>query len=290
MGSASKKVNKQVNKAEGNNSSFLSSSPARSANRFLDPLDLFGGEKRQKEKEAQANKDANSKKAKEAQNSFLDDYTKNVNLKRVDGIAGPNMFAGGAQGAANYQSGLSAATGDVGYLRGIGQSDGLTKGGQAQMDLARANELSDIESGRTASSRLGAEQFSNLASTGGASAGSRERLARGLGSQSLREEQAARRQASLNRLGITSQDEATKLDVARALPAQQLALSGEQRSGLTADNQAQYATDTFNTNLARQQNQSEFENQQNLYKLKAGFTGSNLANGSNGKQSASYQF
>jgi hypothetical protein len=85
--------------------------------------------------------------------------------------------------------------------------------------VQQAGRLEDIESGAATQA---ASAFSNLAQRGGATGGSRERLAASSASQALRESQRERRQGALADLGILSQDEQRKFQAQQALPGQEL--------------------------------------------------------------------
>lgn len=239
-----------------------------------DPAGIFGvknakNKKKQDEQNAQTKADQLA-----AQKQFMEDYKNDVNLNSTDDISA-QQFAGGQHGINKYKTSLSVANADVGYLRGLAQSSDMTEGAKRQIALQKLQEQSGIEQAKNAQSSQTAQNFSNLAQQGGAGAGARERLFNQAGTQSIREQQAARRSGALARLGIGSQDEANKLQLASNLPTQQLAISSEQRAGLTADQAAALTAAQANQKSQLVQNQANFESQQNLYKLKAGILGGN---------------
>lgn len=133
-----------------------------------------------------------------------------------------------------------AAEGDVGFLRNIAQSEGTTAAGQrllaqqAAMQSGRMNQIQeDIASQR-------ANQLSQMSQFGGAGSGARERLAAQGQSSAIREQQRERQAGEMARLGILSQDEMRKLQVAQSLPGQQLAVGQQELAAQQAQVGSQF--------------------------------------------------
>ena len=115
---------------------------------------------------------------------------------------------------------------------------------QSQIKSQEAQEAIRREQAGIEAQRQGASAFANLAQTGGAGAGSRERLLQGTGAQSLRQQQQLRREGALAQLGIRAEDaqraerargKASDLDI---LSQQSASDAAARRSGLLQGQQA----------------------------------------------------
>lgn len=193
--------------------------------------------KKQQEADAKAKAKAKAKTLNDEIFKYAPKQLKEGQMGRMDA---PTAIA--PQLAGNLQT----ASGDIGFLRGFGQSKGPSDQANYLTQGQRLEEQSGLENLSREQAIRQSQAFSNLAQQGGAEAGARERLASSGMSAGLKEQQALRQQGALARLGILSDDEARKLGVAQSLPGQQLNLAQEQRAGLTQDQQAKFAVDAAN--------------------------------------------
>lgn len=113
------------------------------------------------------------------------------------------------------------AAGDIQRLRDIATTKGPTEGAKALLAEQRAEQGIAIEEAERGGQERAQSAFEQLAQRGGASAAARERLVGQTGAASLREQQRARRAGAAQRLGIRSEDEARKLQIAGGLSGQE---------------------------------------------------------------------
>jgi hypothetical protein len=128
-------------------------------------------------------------------------------------------------------------------LRAMGLSPGDTAVASRLLGKQEAEEGIRREQAERQAAVQGASAFSQLAQTGGAGGGSRERLLGQTGSQALRQQQQLRREGALARLGIQSQDEIRKEEALRRASGLSVedqksrAVAASQRAGLLGGQQ-----------------------------------------------------
>lgn len=168
---------------------------------------------------------------------------------------------------------LNVASGDIGFLRGFAQSKGPSEQAGYLTEGQKLEEQAGLQNLSRDQAIRQSQAFSNLAQQGGAESGARERLAQSGARQGLTEAQALRQQGAMARLGILSDDEGRKLNVAGALPGQQLNLAQEQRIGLEGDRTAKMAIDQANMDALQKEQMANLGIQQDIFGQRAGIYG-----------------
>ncbi len=142
--------------------------------------------------------------------------------------------------------------------------------------LNEANQR-DSANANAASGLTGA--YSDLATHGGLSTGSRERLAKGGMTNLAEAKQQVARQGTLDRLGIGTQAEQNRLGILGALPGQQTQAASF-NAGL-AQNNRDYSTNVANTNISNslaEQGREDQYKQQNYTDQMQDWAAMNAAN------------
>jgi len=276
MGGAAKSAGRTVTRATGGSGGLKTPSNilvekwggkdlADQYRSIQDPADLFGF--RQKEEKKKAEEQA--KKAEDNRKKEVDELFKKYspgNIKQTSAIKATTI-------ANKLKKGLKVADGDVQFLRTFAQSQGPSNQAQSLLQAQELEQKGLMENLYADQSRAQAEQFSNLAQQGGLGAGSRERLSAAGRSAGLREQQDARRGGALARLGILSEDESRKLNVAGALPGQQVGVSAERRAGLSADQDALLRAQESTQSNRLKENAANLATKNNLFNQRAGILG-----------------
>lgn len=280
MGGAAKKATRAVTRSTGGGLStktlphnqlvraVLGDKAADQLAAIEDPADLFGGraaEEMKKQREAQER--AREERKREIEELFAGAPQ---NIKATDAVKA-QQIAGKLAGDVNL------ARGDIDFLRKFSQAKGPSDQANYLLQSQQLEQSGLLEDLSNEQARQQAQQFSSLAQQGGLGAGSRERLAAAGQSNALREAQKARREGSLARLGILSQDEGRKLNVASNLPGQQTALTAERRQGLQADQDANLRANMATQQARLKENLANFGNQQNLFNQRAAILGGQQA-------------
>ncbi len=138
------------------------------------------------------------------------------------------------------------AEGDVSKLRDRAFGTGASPWALAQMDQQRLEESTARDQmARGMNSQL-AGSFNSLAAQGGLEGGSRERLFGLANRDAMEQRQRLSREGIGQRLGITSADEAQRLQLQTQLPGMALGLDQYQTGLSQADRDARFKADTFN--------------------------------------------
>ena len=109
-------------------------------------------------------------------------------------------------------------------LYSLANTEGMTKHAQYLTDNQRLEEAASIDGLNDARSGALAGAWSELASTGGADGGSRERMSQNFYNSGMLEGQKARRQGAMQRGTILSDDEKMKIGLKQDLPNMYLGL------------------------------------------------------------------
>ena len=155
----------------------------------------------------------------------------------------------------NISGGLETQRTDIQAVRDLANQKGLTRFGQASLDRSQALTRDAVEGARGSQLQGLQTGLSRLAQSGGLGSGSRLQLASRAGEQGALAAQRARRQGSLDELGIFSQDASRQQELLTALPglagqANQLELAGQRALGQQGFQQAGLSQQV---NLANQQ-------------------------------------
>lgn len=231
----------------------------------FDPFDITGTRRGEQRKQLEKLQREDEERRKKEVEDLFKKYSPG-DIERVKDIA-----AGQVSG--KLQGDLNLAGGDIAFLRNFGQSQGPSAQANYLLGAQELEQQGLMEDLTKDQSRMAAQQFDMLAQGGGAQAGSRERLASQIGSAGMMDAQRARREGALARLGILSDDEGRKLQVASSLPGQQLALSGERRAGLEGDRNAALAAAQANQAARLSENQANLATQGDLFRARAGILG-----------------